>query len=360
MLREAFYLIKKLIGIISFIIIIVVFVFFLGRENKDNIYIEKPFENSLEILPKGITGFSVEDIVWQKNEIIFQYKSSNYESKYKGINVYNYRDQTHSELYSCNVNIDPNVQYINVLNDGKFCILCNSDIIEIDLNRKASEKIDLNHILKGTQLSFDKENSILGISSNARYIVINALDSESKSKNTIVIDTVKKSIDSAIKNAELLPVIEDKLNTLFMIIKSGTSYSLLKYNYNTGEYINIPNVYHYYISNDNKYLITIEGGTYTVREIEDPQKVLKRFGYNKELFGEEAIFISDNYFIDAYSGGIRAYKLGTHEPIDIAKINGNKYFSVSPDNSSIIIYNFDQDDPLSGTLRNINISNLLN
>lgn len=51
----------------------------------------------------------------------------------------------------------------------------------------------------------------------------------------------------------------------------------LKYNYNTGEYINIPNVYHYYISNDNKYLITIKGGTYTVREIKDPQKVLRRY-----------------------------------------------------------------------------------
>jgi len=352
-------LIKKLIGIISFITIIVVVVFFLGIENKDNIYIEKPIEKSLKILPKEITRFSVEDIIWQENKIIFLYENLNSESKHKSINVYDYHNQTQSELYSCNVNIDTNVQYINVLNDGRFCILCNSEIIEIDLNRGTSDRIDLNDILKDTQWSLYKENSILGISSNARYIVINALDSESKSKNTIVIDTVKKSIDTAIKNAELLPVIEDKLNTLFMIIKSGTSYSLLKYNYNTGEYINIPNVYHYYISNDNKYLITIEGGTYTVRAIQDPQKVLKRFGYNKELFGEEAIFISDNYFIDAYSDGIRAYKLDTHEPIDIAKINGNKYFSVSPDNSSIIIYNFDQDDPLSGTLRSIDISNLL-
>ncbi|KTE89079.1 hypothetical protein AT727_13720 [Desulfitobacterium hafniense] len=87
--------------------------------------------------------------------------------------------------------------------------------------------------------------------------------------------------------------------------------------------------------------------------------MIKRFGYNKDLFGEGAIFISNKYYIDTYSDSISAFELGKHNPIEIAKISGNKYLSLSPDKSYIIIYNFDIEEPLFGSLRRINIYELL-
>ncbi|UWG95937.1 hypothetical protein LPY66_13595 [Dehalobacter sp. DCM] len=351
---------KKRISIIfPMIFVILIIIFSLSIETKNNIYIEKPINLSSELSEKEINRFMINDILWNDNIIIFQYENSNSESKYGSINIYNYLNDSQSELYSFKANINTNVHYINKLNDEKFYILSDSDIIIIDSNTKRTTKININDFLENTQWSYVDENKIAGISSNARYIVTNVIDNKNKSSNIIIIDSTKNSIDTAINKAELLSVKEDKVNNLFMLIKSENNFSLLKYNYATGEYINIPNVYYYYISHDNKYIITIEGGTYVIREINDPQKVIKRFGYNTELFGKGAVFVSNNYYIDSFPDGIKAYKLGTHEPIEIAKISGNIYFSVSPDKSSIIIYNFDQDDPLSGTLRSIDISNLL-
>ena len=351
---------KKLIATISLGIFIFLIIFFsLSTAKMNSIYIEKPFEKNLELSPKEINRFIINDTLWKENKIVFQYENADSESRYGSINLFNYLNESESELFSYKVNLDTNVQYINKLNDDRYYILYDSEFIIIDSNKKTTTKLSIKDFLENTnQWSLDR-NNIAGISRDARYIITSAIDSKDKSKSIIVIDTIKKSIDTAIKNAELLPMIGDKENSLFMRIKSGDNYSLLKYNYVTGEYINIPNVFYYYISHDNKYLITIEGGTYAIREINEPQKVIKRFGYNKELFGEGAIFISNNYYIDTYSDGIKAYKLGDHVPIEIAKISGYKYFSVSPDKSSIIIYSFNPDNPLSGTLRSINIAPLL-